>query len=244
MTAAPGEFDPARFEAGLEDVRRRIDGGSADPASVTLVAVTKGFTVAAVAAALAAGLPDIGENYADELVAKAAALPAGECGGVLPTWHFLGAVQRNKVARLAPLVTWWQGLRRVEEGRAIARHRPGSTVLVQVDVAGLPGRGGCSPDEVVDLVAALRDEDLRVAGLMAVGPPGPPEAARPGFALVSRLADSLDLPVRSFGMSDDLEVALSEGSTMLRVGRALFGERVPRGTRDVVHPPPDQGTTL
>jgi hypothetical protein len=78
------------------------------------------------------------------------------------------------------------------------------------------------------LVAALRDEDLDVAGLMAVGPPGPPEQARAGFRLVSILADRLDLAVRSMGMSDDLEVAVSEGSTMVRLGRALFGQRPPR----------------
>jgi uncharacterized pyridoxal phosphate-containing UPF0001 family protein len=96
-----------------------------------------------------------------------------------------------------------------------------------VDVAGLPGRGGCPPDQVPELVAALRDEDLEVAGLMAVGPPGPPDASRTGFALVSSMADALELPVRSMGMSDDLEVALAEGSTMVRVGRALFGDRSP-----------------
>ncbi len=150
----------------------------------------------------------------------------------MPVWHFLGAVQRNKVPRLAPWVAWWQTVSRVEEGRAIAGRHPGATVLVQVDVAGLPGRGGCPPDQVHELVAALRDQDLDVAGLMAVGPPGAPEASRPGFALVSGLADRLDLPVRSMGMSDDLEVALAEGSTMVRLGRALFGERpLPEGRR-------------
>ena len=115
------------------------------------------------------------------------------------------------MARLAPVVVWWQGVSRVEEGRAIARRRPGATVLVQVDVAGLPGRGGCPPDRVAELVGALRQEDLDVAGLMAVGRPGPPEQARPGFALVSPLADSLELPVRSMGMSDDFEVAAGRG---------------------------------
>jgi len=115
----------------------------------------------------------------------------------------------------------------VEEGRAIARRRPGAAVLVQVDVAGLPARGGCPPAAVPALVDALRQEDLAVEGLMAVGPPGPPESARPGFVLVSSLADRLHLPVRSMGMSDDLDVALAEGSTMVRVGRALFGERAP-----------------
>ncbi len=146
-------------------------------------------------------------------------------------WHFLGAVQRNKVARLVPVVTWWQSLSRVEEGRAIAGRRPGAKVLVQVDVAHRQGRNGCPPDQVPDLVAALRDGALDVAGLMVVGPPGSPEESRPGFALVSSLADSLDLTVRSMGMSDDLEVALSEGSTMVRLGRALFGPRFPQPGR-------------
>lgn len=244
MTAGPGRFDPDGFDGRLESVRTRIARASGDPSAVRIVAVTKGFTHEAVAAALAAGLADIGENYADELVAKAAALEAAGGGGPSPVWHFLGAVQRNKVGRLAPLVTWWQGLSRIEEGRAIARRRPGSNVLVEVDVAGLPGRGGCPPEEVDRLVGSLRDEDLEVAGLMAVGPPGPPEASRPGFALVSHLADSLDLPVRSFGMSDDLEVALAEGSTMVRVGRALFGERPPRTGPGAVHPSPEPRTTL
>ncbi len=224
----PGHRDD--FAARLGAVRRRIDACSADPGSVRIVAVTKGFDADAVTTALAAGLTDIGENYADELVAKAAAVANGPGPGAAaaPVWHFLGAVQRNKVARLAPVVAWWQGVSRVEEGRAIARRAPGATVLVQVDVAGIPGRGGCPPDGVDILIGSLRDEDLDVAGLMAVGPPGPPEEARPGFTLVSEMADRLDLPVRSMGMSDDLEVALSEGSTMVRLGRALFGARPAR----------------
>jgi hypothetical protein len=216
-------FDLGAFTRRLEEVRVRIASARGDATSIRVVAVTKGFGPEAVEAALDAGLTEIGENYADDLVAKSLAVGAGS-GAV---WHFLGAVQRNKVGRLAPVVTWWQGVGRVEEGRAIAKRSPDAKVLVQVDVAGLPGRGGCQPDGVRELVAALRDEPLEVAGLMAVGPPGPPAGARSGFALVSSLADSLDLPVRSMGMSDDLEVALSEGSTMLRLGRALFGDRAP-----------------
>jgi uncharacterized pyridoxal phosphate-containing UPF0001 family protein len=218
----------------LDEVRHRIDRATADTSSVRLVAVTKGFGVDAVHMALAAGLTDIGENYADELVDKARAVAADAEGGgrirdrTVPVWHFLGAVQRNKVARLVPVVGCWQSISRLEEGQAIARRRPGSMILVQVDVAGIPGRGGCPPDAVADLVRGLREEDLDVAGLMAVGPPGPPDDARPGFARVSNLADELDLRIRSMGMTDDLEVALSEGSTMVRLGRALFGERPPR----------------
>ncbi len=242
MTGQPGHFDPTGFQDRLEGVRGRIDVASGDPYSVRIVAVTKGFGVDAVRAALSVGLVDVGENYADELVAKAGAFdldvvtgtnagtggpgpdPASP-GDAVPVWHFLGAVQRNKVARLAGLVTWWQGVSRIEEGRAIAVRRPGSTVLVQVDVAGIPGRGGCPPAGVAELVRALRDEDLDVAGLMAVGRPGTDEEVRPGFRLVARLADSLDLRVRSMGMSDDFEVALAEGSNMVRLGRVLFGAR-------------------
>ncbi len=233
MNGVPGRFDRTGFEDRVERTRRRVDAAGAG-GPVRIVAVTKGFGVDAVAAALSAGLVDIGENYADELVAKARDLgglgiPGSTRGpdGPDPVWHFLGAVQRNKVPRLAPLVSWWQGLSRLEEGRAIARRRPGSTVLVQVDVAGIPGRGGCAPGEVPALVEALRSEDLTVAGLMAVGPPGPPEGARPGFRLVAGLADALELPVRSMGMSDDFEVAVEEGSTMVRLGRVLFGDRAP-----------------
>jgi uncharacterized pyridoxal phosphate-containing UPF0001 family protein len=251
----------AGFEARLAEARHRIETASPDPTAVRVVAVTKGFGVEVVRLALEAGLTAVGENYADELVAKAGQLAGGEDGAgqlaggedgagqltggedgagqlaggeggagrlATPEWHFLGAVQRNKVARLAPVVSCWQGLSRPQEGEAIARRHPGATVLVQVNVSGLPGRGGCAPAEVPELVAGLRDQPLEVAGLMAVGPAGPPEAARPGFALVSTLADALDLPVRSMGMSDDLEVALSEGSTMVRLGRALFGDRPPR----------------
>lgn len=223
---------PRDFTERLALVRDRIQRVAPDPGQVTVVAVTKGFGLDAVRVALDAGLDAIGENYADELVAKAAAFDEQTAppGHRAPAWHYLGAVQRNKVPRLAPLVACWQAVARPEEGRAIAARRPGATVLVQVDVAGLPGRGGVPPNRVAGLVAVLREEDLEVAGLMAVGPPGPQEDARSGYRELSGLADALDLPVRSMGMTDDLEVALGEGSTMVRLGRALFGDRPPRSS--------------
>jgi uncharacterized pyridoxal phosphate-containing UPF0001 family protein len=224
VTGGPTDFPG--FADRLDAIRSRIAAAAPDPAAVTLVAVTKGFGPEAVRTALAAGLGAVGENYADELVAKAASL--ADDAGPAPEWHYLGAIQRNKVPRLVPIVACWQSVSRLEEGRAIAGRRPGARILVQVDVAGMPGRGGVAPADVCELVARLRDEDLDVAGLMAVGVPGPPEGARAGFREVARLADTLDLGVRSMGMTDDLEVALSEGSTMVRVGRALFGERPPR----------------
>ncbi len=175
-----GGFDPGDLPERLEAVHHRIEAASHDPASVRIVAVTKGFGADAVETAVSAGLTDIGENYAEELRAKARAVD-GAAGTAAAesavTWHFLGAVQRNKVARLAPLVSWWQTVGRIEEGRAIAQRRPGAHVLVQMDVAGLPGRGGCPPERSPTWSARLREEDLDVAGLMAVGRPG---AARGG----------------------------------------------------------------
>jgi hypothetical protein len=139
-------------------------------------------------------------------------------------WHFLGAIQRNKVARLAPIVGVWQSVSRAEEGARIARFAPGATVYVEVDTTGRSGRNGCPPEEVPALVPRLRDAGLDVRGLMTVAAPGP-EAAALGFSTVRALADELALEERSMGMTDDLEAAVRAGTTMVRIGRALFGER-------------------
>jgi pyridoxal phosphate enzyme (YggS family) len=193
-----------------------VAGG--DPSAVRILAVTKGFGPDAVAAARAAGLVDVGENYAAELVSKAPG-PDGT------RWHFLGAIQRNKVRALAPLVDVWQSVARLSEGERIAALSPGATVLVQVDSTGLERRNGCPPAEVAALVGALASLSLTVAGLMTVAPQGDPAAARAAFDEVARLADGLGLVERSMGMTDDLEAAVAAGSTMIRVGRGLFGER-------------------
>ena len=105
-------------------VRARLEAAGGDPGAITVVAVTKGFGPGAAVAALAAGLTEVGENYAQELLAKAAALAAGPDSSDRPVrWHYLGAVQRNKVARLAPVVACWQSVARGVEGEAIARRR-------------------------------------------------------------------------------------------------------------------------
>ncbi len=223
----------------LEDVRRRIRATGRDPASVRLVAVTKGFDADAVTAALAAGVRDIGENYAAELMAKAAAVAGdGEPTGGVPRWHYLGAVQRRRVRDLAGVVGCWQTLARPVEGEAIARWAPGVSVLVEVEVSGLPGRNGCPPGQVPELVRSLRDLDLDVAGLMVVAPPGPAEVAREAFRTTARLGAELGLAELSMGMSQDFEVALEEGATMVRVGQALFGPRPGRATGGAPAPTP------
>jgi uncharacterized pyridoxal phosphate-containing UPF0001 family protein len=172
-----------------------------------------------VQAAVAAGLADVGENYADELASKVVAAGAGV------RWHFLGHVQRNKVKKMAADVHVWQGIDRRAAGEEIARRAAGARVLVQVDVTGLPGRNGCSWEDAPTLVDRLRALGLDVRGLMAVGPGGDPERARPWFRRLASMAADLALPEVSMGMSDDLEVAVEEGSTMVRVGTALFGPR-------------------
>jgi uncharacterized pyridoxal phosphate-containing UPF0001 family protein len=195
---------------------------------VRVIGVTKGFGFDAVRAAADAGLVDIGENYAAELESKAAIATATAAAlSREVVWHFLGAVQRNKVARLAPFVGLWQSVARPEEGARIARFAPGAKVLVEIDTTGLSGRNGCPPSGARTLVADLRSDGLDVRGLMTVAAPGE-GAARAAFETVTRLADEIGVEERSMGMSDDLEVAVAAGTTMVRIGRALFGERPPR----------------
>jgi pyridoxal phosphate enzyme (YggS family) len=206
----------------------RIERAGGNPERIRVVGVTKGFGPDAVAAALGAGLGDIGENYAAELVEKAGLVTHPQSSAGDPVWHFLGAVQRNKVAALAPIVGLWQSVARVTEGERIARFASGAAVMVQVDTTELPGRNGCPPSEVADLVGRLATLGLDVVGLMTVAAPGPPAVARSSFDLVAHLADDLGLEERSMGMSDDLEAAVAAGTTMVRIGKALFGERPPR----------------
>jgi PLP dependent protein len=225
----------------LTQVRGRIAKAGVSPSSVRVVAVTKGFGSEAVDAAVGAGLLDLGENYAQELLSKASTAPSGV------RWHFLGGLQRNKLARLAPHVHLWQGLDSVEGALALARRRPAAAVLVQVRAtvpgeSGRPGEGklagdgepvraprhGASVSEVPALVESARAAGLDVRGLMAVGRAhAAREEAQRSFRDVASLASALGLGEVSMGMSDDFELAVAEGATIIRLGRALFGERPP-----------------
>ena len=207
-----------------EAVRRRIR--ACTDREVTVVCVTKAHPVEVARAALAAGFTDLGENYAQELRAKAVEL--GGAGGVGPAplrWHFIGRLQTNKVRQIAQLVDLWHTVDRPGLAVEIAKRAPGARVLVQLDLAGLADRGGCDPAEAPALVDRCRAEGLVVEGLMGVGPPGEPELARPGFRLLDAMATDLGLRERSMGMSADLEVAVQEGATMVRVGSDLVGMR-------------------
>lgn len=230
--ALRGDPAPAAGPVDVDEVCRRADAvrrrvaAAAGGRAVTIVAVTKGFGPDAVAAARRAGIDDVGESYGRELAAKAGALPAGD----QPRWHFLGAVQRRKVRDLAPLVHLWHGVDRQAAGNEIADHAPGAAVLVQVNVTGATGRNGCTWAQAPALADGLRVAGLDVRGLMAVAGSGDPNREpcsdpRSDFRRLAHLARDLGLAELSMGMSGDLEAAVEEGATMIRVGHALFGAR-------------------
>jgi pyridoxal phosphate enzyme (YggS family) len=205
----------------LAMVEARIE--SAGGTGVAVVAVTKGFGADAIDAAVAAGCRQIGENYAQELLDKLRHVGPSTAR---PEIHFIGRLQSNKVRLLSGVVDVYESVDRTSLVDAIARRAHGARVLVQVDTMGDPGKGGCPTAEVASLVAAAVEAGLRVDGLMTVGPTeGGPEASRRGFREVRRLTTELGLGVCSMGMTGDLEVAVEEGSTQVRVGTALFGWR-------------------
>ena len=213
----------------LEDVRRRIDAAGGDPERVRIVAVTKGFGPGAVEAARAAGLADVGENYAQEILTKAPLAAPGT------RWHFLGPVQRNKVRKLVPIVSTWHGIDRPAAAEAVASaltstkgpasDPTGVEVMVQVNVTGADGRPGCAPADVAEVVDRVRALPLRLTGLMAVGPTHVGDDSRECFRWLAGKAAELGLEELSMGMSDDFEMAVAEGATTLRLGRVLFGPR-------------------
>lgn len=200
------------------------------PAAVTLVGASKTKPAAVLREALAAGLHVFGENRVQEAEPKIAALPGAR-------WHFIGRLQRNKARRAAELfelIHSLDSLRLAETLDLLGRERGRPVpVLVEVNVAGEASKGGFAPAEfpaVLRRLAAL--SGLQVRGLMTIPPPvGDPEGARPYFQTVARFAREqgpeagLDLAELSMGMSDDFEVAVEEGATLVRVGTALFGSR-------------------
>jgi PLP dependent protein len=210
--------------AALGEVRERVSAAASragrDASEVRLIGASKTVAVERLVEALDAGLTDLGENRAQELLAKAPVLADRASP---PTWHFVGQLQRNKVTGLVPWVRWWHSVDRLALGEAISRRAPGARVLVEVNLDAEPRKGGCAPAETAALVGALRGLPLDVVGLMTVAPQ---HGDRRGwFAALRELATSLQLRELSMGMSDDFEAAIEEGATMVRIGRAIFGDR-------------------
>jgi hypothetical protein len=213
--------------ANIAAVRARIAAAAAradrDAASVRLIAVAKTKPAEAVRAAVAAGVRDIGENYVQEALAKRAAV-----GGAV-RWHLIGHLQRNKAARALEIFDLIHSVDNAALGAALARHAAArgmrARVLVEVNVGGEASKSGVPPAALPALLERLRDPQLSVEGLMTVPPPGPPEDVRRHFRRLRALRDAAGLRELSMGMTDDFEVAVEEGATMVRIGRAIFGER-------------------
>lgn len=222
-------IDRAEVARRLDRIRDRIGEAGGDPERVRIVAVTKGFGPDAVRSALDLGITDIGESYAQELLQKLRDLEGAPLGtgkpGWSPTWHFIGRLQSNKVRLLAPVIAVWQSIDRASLVAEVSRRAPGAQVLIEVNVGGEAGKGGCQPADVGALVSRARDSGLDVTGLMTVAPRGADHVVRSGFRLLTSLADVQGLGERSMGMSGDYATAVQEGATTIRLGAALFGPR-------------------
>lgn len=219
----------ARLEVIRESVARSAERAGRDPNEITLVAVTKGFPVERIREALAAGLRILGENRVQEALSK-----MDEIGSAGVDWHLIGHLQTNKVKFIEGRFRMVQSLDSVGIAQALERRIESPLdVLVEVNVAEEPQKTGVVPAGLAAVAAAVNAAPhLRLRGLMTVAPMvDDPQAVRPVFQQLRALRDTtsqrlgLALPVLSMGMTHDYGIAVEEGATMLRLGRALFGPR-------------------
>lgn len=222
MTNSEASFDPEVIERNAQAQLNRIVDAGGDLSRVRLMAVTKAFGAEAVNAASLAGMSLLGESYVQELVAK---LDHVNEAAKAAEWHFIGRLQRNKVRHLPECVSVIQSVDRQSLAAEIARRRPGQSIYVQVNLGDEPQKGGCGIDDVGTLVSVCRDLGLDVGGLMGVAELAPESVTLAQYKVLASLADDLELEERSMGMTGDLESAVKAGSTMVRVGTALFGPR-------------------
>jgi hypothetical protein len=221
----------ADIAENLRRVRERIDAAcrraGRSPDEVTVVGISKGFPISAVVTAYEAGLSDVGENRVQEAAAK---IPAAAAQGARPRWHLVGHLQTNKVKTalgLFDIIHSVDSLRLAEVISREAGARAPVPVLLEVNVAGEESKFGLAPDEVASALARARAlPNVDVQGLMTVAPlAADAEEVRPVFRRLRELGKSLGLRHLSMGMSDDFEVAVEEGATLVRIGRAIFGPR-------------------
>lgn len=217
------------------EIRERVERACArvgrDPHDVTIIGVTKTKPAATVREAAEAGIGDVGENYAQELAAKHEEL------GDIVRWHYIGSLQRNKVKLVAPYVAMIHAVDSERLGAEIDRHAEQLgrriPVLLQVNTSGEESKHGVAPEEATELARALTAlPGLELRGLMTLAAfLDDPEQVRPMFRLLRLTRDRIEtelgisLPELSMGMTNDFEVAVEEGATMVRVGTAIFGAR-------------------
>lgn len=217
----------------LELVKARIDAaakrGNRDPDSILLVAVSKTKPAPAIREAYAAGQRTFGENYAQELRDK-----AEELKGLDISWHFIGHLQKNKVKYVAPVASFVETVDSIELAETIS-NRATKTIscLIEINIGAEDSKSGTSPDNVLSLAEGISKlPNLSLKGLMIIPPfDSDPEKSRPYFKKAKELFDKINeqlatpLTELSMGMSHDLEVAIEEGATIIRVGTAIFGGR-------------------
>ena len=223
------------IETALDTVRTRIREAERryrrEPGSVTLLAVSKTKPPEAVRAAVAAGQRAFGENHLQDAMAKVEAL-----GGQGVSWHFIGAVQSNKTRPIARHFDWVHGIDREKIAVRLSARRPAERgpldVCIEVDASGEDTKSGISPEGVEPLARIVRElPGLRLRGLMAIPRPEPDfESQRIPFRLLREILDDLNakglgLDTLSMGMTRDLEAAIAEGATIVRIGTAVFGPR-------------------
>jgi pyridoxal phosphate enzyme (YggS family) len=235
----PGPDGPAfrarvmsTIEEMIAKVRARIreaaQAAQRDPAAVGLLAVSKTQPAAAIRQAHAHGLADFGENYVQEALAKQA-----ELNDLPLTWHFIGPIQSNKTRAIAEHFDWVHSVDRLKIAQRLAEQRPAHlpplNICLQVNVSGEASKSGCTPEDLPALAAAVAQlPQLRLRGLMAIPEPSDdPAEQHAAFARLRELQGALpfQLDTLSMGMSHDLEAAIAEGATWVRVGTALFGAR-------------------
>ncbi|WP_374343641.1 YggS family pyridoxal phosphate-dependent enzyme [Azonexus sp.] len=220
-----------KLQAVRDRIARAAQAAGRDSAEVALLAVSKTWPLASVLDAAAAGQTAFGENYVQEGVDKALATADRNL-----EWHFIGPLQSNKTRPIAEHFAWVHSVDRLKIAERLSAQRPESLpplqVCVQVNVSGEASKSGCRPDETLALcraVAAL--PNLKLRGLMAIPEPADDEAAqRAPFRRLRELRDAvaaagIPLDTLSIGMSHDLEAAVAEGATIVRIGTAIFGER-------------------
>jgi pyridoxal phosphate enzyme (YggS family) len=220
----------------LQQLRSRIVAAAGeagrDPAEIRLIAASKTFDAAALREAHAAGQIDFGENYVQEALDK-----MGELGNLPLVWHFIGPIQSNKTRAIAEHFAWVHSVDRLKIAERLSAQRPSSVppldICLEVNISGEASKGGVTAQELPALARAVSHlPRLRLRGLMAIPAPSTdPLVQRAAFAAVRRLYEALQgsgyaLDTLSMGMSGDLEAAIAEGATMVRVGTAIFGERV------------------
>jgi len=228
-------MSPQNLAENVASVRERIARAAAQCGrsveSITLLAVSKGQPVELIEAGVQAGLTHFGENYVQEALAKIEATR-----GLPIEWHFIGQLQANKTRPVAENFAWVHGVDRLRIAERLSAqrpyHAPPLNVCIQVNLAGEASKGGVAPDELPGLVAAVAGlPRIRLRGLMCIPPfEEDPERQRHWFAQLRRLLESLNaqgaqLDTLSMGMSADLEAAVLEGATIVRIGTALFGPR-------------------